>query len=88
MRTDDTLARLLPAEFIAYHARGAPLEGFVSSTIIGPDRRALSKIGFGDLHATNRSFPTSVFRISSTEAVPPITLLDRNGRSMVVAMQK
>ncbi len=33
MSIEKTRARL-PPEFIAYHGRGAPLEGFVSSTII------------------------------------------------------
>jgi hypothetical protein len=35
MSTEQPQARPLPADFIAYHARGAPLEGFVSSTTVG-----------------------------------------------------
>ncbi|MFL6605726.1 MAG: SMI1/KNR4 family protein [Steroidobacteraceae bacterium] len=35
MSAEGTQAKRLPAEFIAFHARGARLEGFVSSATIG-----------------------------------------------------
>ena len=34
MSAEGTRARPIPAELIAYHVRGAPLEGFVSSTVV------------------------------------------------------
>jgi len=35
MNAESTQSRPFPPEFVAYHHRGAPLEGFVSSTQIG-----------------------------------------------------